>query len=235
MQLFKDPFKKKYGLRDYTNINSGAVFYGCYHQADYTKINQHKGYKIILWRGTDAQLLPSGDTVKADKHIAASLSVQNTLRAKGIQSEVLPITPTTLDIKNQRRGCYVYWYYGNDPYKYGDAIVRDLEKLLPPHIVILKANSKTYNREQLMNVYRESFIGLRLNQHDGLPNTVLEMGLMGRNCIYNGVTPNAINYGGVMDIYFRILEEYEKRNDCNKHISEAMQNYLKPTTEWLHY
>ena len=54
-------------------------------------------------------------------------------------------------------------------------------------------------------------MGLRLTNIDGLPNTVLEMGLMGRHCIHNGNTPNSLNYKSVEDIINHINNEYNNR------------------------
>jgi len=84
-----------------------------------------------------------------------------------------------------------------------------------------------------MEFYKRSFIGLRLTQHDGLPNTVIELGLMGRRCIYNGDLINAINWRNIQDIIKIINTEKLKIGQINIQMANKMANSLNLDNSWL--
>ena len=98
---------------------------------------------------------------------------------------------------------------------------------------IIEANHTTYKPDQLDEIYKSCFLGLRLTKHDGLPNTVLELGLMGRNCIHNGNIPNCLNYNTVEDIIQIINEEYKKREIKSKNIVDDVYDFLNIDNNWL--
>ena len=82
--------------------------------------------------------------------------------------------------------------------------------------------------------YKSCFIGLRLTTHDGLPNTICELGLMGRRCIYNGQLPHSIPYSNADDIVESIEREFKSRNEDNTLIANDMYDYLNIGDDWLY-
>ena len=70
-------------------------------------------------------------------------------------------------------------------------------------------------------------MGLRPIEHDGLSNTVSELGLMGRRVIWNGDTPNAINYTSKEEIVELVKQEYENRHSLDyQKLGDEMLDYL---------
>lgn len=235
--FFRQKLIDKYGLNEYSSLDDPAVFYGMYDRADYLAALKHRGHLTILWRGNDARQIPGYARcllrIMRARHIANSEFTSESLRRAGIPHSVLPITPT-INIKNpQPRGDAIYFYTSKVPGNtYGDAYVEDLKGIIPQKIII--AHSQSHTGDELKDIYKSCFIGLRLTKHDGLPNTVCEMGLMGRRCIYNGILPNAIPYRSLDDIVRAIHAEYENRFEDNSGIADAMHDFLDIGDSWLY-
>ena len=233
LSFFKNKLLKKYGLREYYDINKPCIFNGVYTMDDYLSVIKHKGHKTIVWCGSDAQALNKTLLEKAGnvRHIAKSKFVSNTLTKKGIEHILLPITPTT-PVKNyKKKGENIYFYKGIDRNKYGGVLVDEIKKRTNYNII--EASHNTFKPDELEKVYESCFIGLRLTKHEGLPNTVLEMGLMGRKCLHNGNTPNSLNYESVDDIIKHIDNEYSKRNENSEKVVDDVYDFLNIDKEWL--
>ena len=233
LSFFKNKLLKKYGLREYYDINKPCIFNGVYTMDDYLSVIKHKGHKTIVWCGSDAQALNKSLIDKAGniRHIAKSKFVSNTLTKKGIKHILLPITPTT-PVKNyKKKGENIYFYKGIDRNKYGGVLVDEIKKRTNYNII--EASHNTFKPDELEKVYESCFIGLRLTKHDGLPNTVLEMGLMGRKCLHNGNTPNSLNYESVDDIIKHIDNEFSKRNENSEKVVDDVYDFLNIDKEWL--
>jgi hypothetical protein len=89
----------------------------------------------------------------------------------------------------------------------------------------------------MMQIYKRCFIGLRFTEHDGLSNTVCEMGLMGRMVINNGDVPNCIHYdkNNIKDIIETIDFEWKHSEitDKTKVVSDAVKTYLNIGEDFL--
>jgi hypothetical protein len=236
--FFKDKLKEKYNLVDYYDFKSPAIFNGVYSAFDINKILNHKGVAIVIWCGNDALKLTynNANRIKLKKdirHIAKSEFVYNSLKKYNIISDIIPVTPTTPIINYKPKGDKVYFYYSKrDPEKYGYNLMEEVESKVD--IEIIKVSSDMYSKKQLDEIYEKCFIGLRLTKHDGLPNTVLELGLMGRKCVYNGNLPNALKYKSSEDIINHINNEYQLRNINNECISEDVFNYININNNWMY-
>ena len=234
LSFFKNKLLKKYGLNEYTDINKPCIFNGIYTMQDYMALINHKGHKTVVWCGSDAQFLNKDLINQAGKirHIAKSKFISETLTKKNIPHILLPITPTT-PIKNykEKKGENIYFYSGEDRIKYGGDLVDIIKEKTDYNII--EANAKSFSEEELGKVYESCFIGLRLTKHDGLPNTVLEMGLTGRHCVHNGNTPNSLNYKTVEDIINHINNEYDKRNENSENVADDIIEFLDINNDWL--
>ena len=235
VKFFAEKLKKKYNLQDYTNINEPVIFNGMYSERDYIDAVNHKGHLTIVWCGSDAlnlkkyqKYLPQ--LLKA-RHIAKSEFISEDLKKLNIPHIILPITPTEI-IKNiQPRGDKIYIYSTTSKNNYGYNMLGEIKE--KTGLEIIETTYNKYTPEELKEVYKQCFIGLRLTKHDGLPNTVVELGLMGRRSIYNGKLPSAIPYKDVDDIVRIIKNEYKNRHINNSLIVEEMYNYLNIDESWL--
>ena len=233
---FREKMMSKYNLLEYNDKNSPAVFFGLYNDTDYTAAESHKSHIIVVWCGTDALKLEKfKDRVKKLKnvvHIAMSEFISNTLNKYGIKHKILPITPTKL-IKNRKdRGNKVYFYTSKtDRLKYGGDLLEEVKKRIPFEVV--EGYHGKFNKEELEKVYEDTFIGLRLTKHDGLPNTVVELGLMGRKCVYNGNLTNSLPYKNIDDIVNHIFFEYKNRMNDNTDIVDNIYDELTIDDSWL--
>ena len=184
-----------------------------YNNRDFLRAKNHKSHATIVWCGSDSLIyLPKNyKNIKAlnnTRHIAMSEFISNDLKQFDIEHIVIPVTPT-IPIKNRKnRGENIYAYVDKQrTKKYGFNLMAEIQE-----------KSKKYHhcrchnlpQKELDEVYESCFLGLRLTKHDGLPNTVLELGLMGRNCIYNGQLPNAIPYTNLDDIVSTIQKNTTK-------------------------
>jgi len=237
--FFKQKMFKKYNLVDYKDVNQPAVFNGFYSEGDLKAAINHKSHLTIVWCGGDAlTFLPKFyneiKNLKDVRHIAKSEFISKDLNKYEIEHVVLPITPTSIIKNKQKRGDNIYIYTDkNKTSKYGYNMLEDIKKVIDKKIIV--ANKDTYNESELGEIYKQCFLGLRLTKHDGLPNTVVELGLMGRMCVYNGNLPNAIPYRNIDDIVGIINEEYKKRHQDNQFIVDSMFNYLNIGDEWLNF
>ena len=241
VQFFKDRMLNKFGLENVRGPGQPCVIFGLYKDRDYDFLAKHRAPVIVVFRGSDALKVATFKTASILNRIpiriyAPGKFVYNTLKKAGVNSTILPITSCPTDIMPVPRGDAIY-HYRTTVYSatYGDQYIEGIRK--KTGLKIIQANKNTYSREELINVYKQCFMGLRLTMHDGLPNTVLELGMMGRRSLYNGGgIPCSIkwpvkNIDAMCDL---ILQEYKRRkiND-EKEISDAVKNYINIGTKWL--
>ena len=242
-------FLGKYKLARYKKITYPTVFFGAYiHRYSKTNFNrllEHKALGVIVWRGSDIMLLRQKDDevkkVMLEKlkkkenlrHVAIGRFIERDLEHFGIDYVRLPITAVKPITNPQPLGDSIYCYLPNTTTEqrdfYGGSIVDELKKLLPDEKFIIT----TGNHPDVKELYKQCYLGLRLTRHDGLPNTVLEMGLMGRRCIYNDVrVPNAIPWKGIEDLV-SIIKRERKRLPQIDMVAESVRNYIDIPNNWL--
>ncbi len=230
-------FAEKYNLRPYTDVRKPVVIFGLYGFKDYYVLRKNKLRCIVIFCGSDALKIgqAEADIIKRKNPIIYAMSkfLSDDLREWDIPHKTLPLTPTTPDdISCQPRGNKMYCYIkGENKAGYNKDLAQKVADKTGLDVIFAKLNQ--YSKEELMEVYKQCFIGLRLTKHDGLPNTVMELGLMGRRSIYNGGTPQSIPWEGLDDICESVMVEYEHRHEPNEFISESIRNYLNIGEEWL--
>lgn len=243
---FKEAFSKKYQMINYTDTLSPAVFFGCVAHRDLGVVYNHRSLCVIIWAGSDIKAISDDRDVPINsiwiqmlknrsniKHIAISKWIAEDLDQLGIKYYRLPILPhDNKDILIQPPGESIYMYQP-ESIIYNGGIYKEVKSNLPYNFIETTVHS--YSREELMDVYSNCFIGMRFTQHDGLSNTVCEMGLMGRRMINNGDAPNCIPYTDINDIITSVNQEYIKSRDLNhiRHISETMRDYLEIKDDFL--
>jgi len=206
---------RKYGFDGYYSPRSDkklpVVFFGCYGRGTKTDVMNHQGLCVIVWSGSDSSRLHEvGQFVDYCKsnthkvfHIAHSHWIQKDLEHFGIpyiDRVVLPVDLSGFKFEGQI-GTQVY-HYGSKQrdWYYGTHLMKKLrtrwDKLSQyPNIVI--TGHGAYTQAELYDIYKDSFIGVRLTEHDNMALSCIELGLMGRYSIFNGNIPCAIPYHSI--------------------------------------
>jgi hypothetical protein len=237
---------KKFGLDYYTNPNAPAIFFGCYRDQDYQLITEHKGLGVLYWGGSDSgthqvripeklKLLNKPNI----KHISGSAWCSKDLEEAGLKYTYLPITVIDNDAEKASykaeplgNKIYVYSTESYNPEFYGASLYYRLMNELGEDKFII-THARKFNRQELLEAYKKSFVGLRLVQHDGISETVVELGLLGRRVVYNGAEPNALHYKSYDDIKRLVLEEMSRIGQTDYDISEAMRRHIDVPKSWL--
>ena len=243
LKFFKPHVFRKFGFVEYTNPASACVFWGMY-PASTRKLISHKGFAVVVWRGSDAMVaLKNQSFVKfllqntgRIKHIAISNFIEQDLDKVGIPYISLPITSMTYgECYVMPRGGHLYTYSADNDgslIKYHTALAKEVS--LKTGVPLKSATKDSYSRARLVtSVYRDCFLGLRLLTHDGLSNSVVELGLCGRNVVHNGNLPNSIHFRDTKDIIQIVQHEYAHRKENNKQIAEDVKKFINIDKNWL--
>lgn len=149
------------------------------------------------------------------------------------------------NINSVPKGKSIYFYesMGRGSNFYGYKTLRKILKKNFPEINVHYAsfvNNKippfvTYTRDQLNEVYKDIFLGIRLTQFDGLSDTVQSLGLLGIKTIWNGGTPSALSYENENDIINHIKNEMKTIGFNDKLLSDTCKNFLNPNNSAYMY
>ena len=240
VRFFKKKFLLKYKLLNYSDRvdeREPLVMFGLYYPEDYSLYKNYKGKVIVVWCGNDARTKLTRATAalvksRTAKHIAMGKFISNSLKKYGITNQILPVCPTIMRKCPIPRGDKLYFYGRINTNFYGNNFLPEIERITG--LEIMKVYFNMYAFEELQEIYAQCFLGLRLTPHDGLPNTVIELGLMGRRSIYNGGTPHSIPWTGIDDICESIMKEYEEREEDNTNIANDWENYLNINDKWMY-
>lgn|SRR4030067_1437251 len=233
---FKKYYLEKYNLVEGNNFDEPIVLFGMYNMEDYRYYLSHRAPMVVVWCGTDGLMLKENMVemlkCKIVKHIAKSKFISNDLSRYGIDHLILPVSWQTLEINPISRGEKIFHYSSGQNNFYGDAYLPEIRSKTGCEIIETTIN--TYTKDMLKKVYGDCFIGLRLTKHDGIPNTVIELGMMGRRCIYNGDIPNAIPWLNIDDICENVKKEYCRRNEDDiQKVAEETAKYIDIGDGWL--
>jgi len=191
------------------------VVFGCYGKGTKADIMNHPGLVVIVWSGSDStRLHEMGEFVNFCKentdrvfHIAHSHWIQTDLKTYGLPYIDRVIFPVDLSMYKfeEQLGTKVY-HYGckQREWFYGSHLMRKLRNMWEkpqslPSVVITEYGG--YNKEELYEIYKDCFVGVRLTEHDNMALSCVEMGLMGRRSIFNGNIPCAVPYGHSYNTY----------------------------------
>jgi|TARA_R110000772_G_scaffold30109_3_gene75019 hypothetical protein len=135
------------------------------------------------------------------------------------------------------KGACVY-VYGEGPKQnmYGwPAIQRIMTTHFPYIPVICTSHKKSikddppfkyYTNDQLEDVYKKCFLGIRLTRFDGLSGTVQDLGCKGIKTIWNGGSPSALPYATEAEIIYHIKNEEKTIGQKNEAVSDATKSFL---------
>lgn len=237
---FSSNIRRKYDMTNYKDASKPVIFFGCY-GSQIEKAFSNKSIVKIIWTGSDCPPhMKNPETVKRlkerknIKHIAISSFIENDLKSVGIEFESVPIVPyPNDDIIPCELGNAVYIY---KPTPYGGGYYKMIKKDFP-NLEYIETWYGKYKRPEIIELYKKSFVCLRFTKHDGMSNTVIELGLMGRKVFWNGNTPNAINFKSYEDIYknfITIIDEKKTKQYDPFKISELVKNFISVGDDWLY-
>ena len=258
--FFKKDLLEKYKLKEYHSKNSPAFFYGIYTKTDLKAVIKHNSMKIIIWSGSDINIkecdrvkewIKELRNLKNIYFISNSRFISNDMRSLKLPFRFLPISGVKINrFKPIKKGKSIYIYTSaTKPSTYGKHLYEKIIKRLPQFNFILATNKSSiitakkrgvkiddrilsFNKNNIVQIYKKCFIGLRLTEHDGISYTVAEMGLCGIKCIHNGGQPNAIGYNGLEDIIKSIIKESKMMGTIDMNLALRTKKYLSIKSKW---
>lgn len=138
---------------------------------------------------------------------------------------------------------YFYTYPDSQKYLYGHDIIEYIKRVKPEFKFLLVTHPAAYKNnieycknnnicsfddtDEIIKNIQKCFVSIRLTNHDGIANSVLELGLLGINTIYNdSLTPCALNYKSIHDIIKHIENEKNKIGTIDKKLIENVKNHI---------
>lgn len=251
MTVLGQRFMDRYALAPYTDPDKPAIFFGCYYvtqkgvecRADIDAVLKHRSFAAIIWTGSDIMRVcdPAFAELRARKnvhHIANSSFIASDLFAANLPFVNLPLCASNLSMFSPMpKGPCVYSYLSHSrPELYGNAYIPQIRAAIPDLEIIEGYSTPPGNHayEQMPAIYARCFMGLRLTLHDGFPNTVVEMGVMGRPCLWNAYMPNAIPWFGIDDIVDSIREERKHVGEMDVRTADRCKAFMDVGDGWLH-
>ena len=242
LKNFKSAFRQKYGLDSYWSRTEPAIFFGVY-KSQWMRIREHTGFLVIVWAGTDiVQLMKDPEMIKHLKkrkdtyYIAISKFISDDMKKIGLDHTILPITPFESTIDPEIIGDAIYVYLPPDTGNiYNPKLVHELQERIEDIEFIISYSGRMSREDLIENIYPRCFTGLRLTEHDGQANTVMELGMMGRPVFWNGGTPQTYSWENVDQLEKEIRQLYQLRYEIDvERISTDVHNFLKLSNDWLH-
>lgn len=237
-------FRDKYKLKEYSSIHEPVVCFGFY--PDFPTINRllkHKSKVIVVWTGTDSVYSLKAEYGLAQikrkrniSHISMSKDISKNLNKLGVKHREIHICPVFVDKFHPTelgKKIYIYGSPSDSPDFYQVNRSIEIAKSMGLEYTSKCCKGKNITSyDKMSDVYRECFVGLRLTPRDGLPNTVIEMGLMGRKCICNHELPNCIRWKTDKDIKKSIQSLIDSPYDINQ-IAKDVKEYISIGDDWL--
>ena len=245
LPCFSSNYAEKFDLISYTQRSKPMIFLGLFHQKHIDIIAQHESLAVVVWIGSDSLYMRQGlhnldysSILRAShvRHIATSKWIIDDLSACGIPHVYLPINSALpKEFKPTPLGNQVFYYgHSERPELYGRKVLDVVMERMPDVDFIVADNHKVYSPEEMRSiVYPECFLGLRPTSHDGVSTTVVEMGLMGRKVIHNGLSPNCIPWHSVGDIVESIRIEQRGIGSIYARIAQQVREYTDIGDNWL--
>ena len=179
------------------NKKDPVVVFGCYGGGTKADIMRHQGLCVIVWAGSDSVRLHEVpifvDWCKLNAHrvfhIAHSHWIQTDLAHFGLKFIDKVVIPTRFEEFSYEKECgdSVY-HYGTHQrqWYYGTHLMKKLStkwSKTPRFPNVIMTVQQSYKHDELYQLYKDSFVGVRLTEHDNMAMSVVEMGLMGRRSI----------------------------------------------------
>lgn len=223
------------------NDNEPCAFFGIYRMEDYIRINNHKGFKLVIPCGCDAR--PENHQAilgidKSAKFISISHWISREFDSLVIPYKFLPVCFEYIDyFKPTLLGNKVYAYTPNE--NFGKIATETLAKEMDYEFVI-KNDCREHSLSELRDIYNECFVCLRLRDwYDGNSATSVGCALMGRKSVWNGDGQHTIHYpliDGKPDLEYikkLIIKEAKKIGSVQEEVAKTCYDYFNIGKEWL--
>ena len=244
LKFFKEKLMKRWGFREYDNINEPAFFFGTRSTDSLEKIQNHQGFKLLLAGGPED--MPNWNYLTNRKNLFVAIP-----EGPGFFSPVEGVTfkymlPELKDFsmfKPNVLGDKIYFYSGWDglvlpPYLNILQKKIDYEIITTPHsskpTCVNEVISLYYSEEYLKETYYDkTFLNIQVQETGGM-QTVRELGLMGRPTLMNtrwySNFKGLLHYDNMEDAINIINKEAKKIGT----IQPEIQSHTMITDEWLH-
>ena len=236
--------KKIYNLKDYCDKNRKTIFFGLYSKKDFDTIKNHKGFKYIIFGGSDFDdKLENLDykinyllSLKNYKVFAISDNMYNRIKKYNIDCELINfnlVNKNLFKIQSEL-GKKIYIYDGirkkpDNSIIYNKKIIDEVKKRLP-YYEYIHSSDLNCSYEKMPEIYKECFIGLRLTKGDGNANTVQEFEAMNIPIIHN-YSNYGIKWNNIDDIVKYIIKSdnycldwYKKNNITTNDLKKIKLN-----------
>ena len=240
-KTFSAAFMQKFGITAYKDPKAPAVFFGVY-KKHVQRVLDHLGPAVLVWAGSDILNADKFFISRLKKrhnytHIAISNFISADLKKLGIPHRCLPITPFEYaGLEPCPMGKKIYVYLPDTTTRqrefYGGKFLDALRKKMPNQEFLVTVPKK-HKQEALYQLYKDCFLGLRLTPHDGMSNTVIELGLMGRKVVWNGEAPNAVHYNTLDEVVQIIQEERKHIRKTDEALAKEVRKFITLSDDWL--
>ena len=145
---------------------------------------------------------------------------------------LIPITPVIINkfynpynIKGNNIYIYTTDHIVNQKKIYGSTFYNKVIEKLSHKYNFIIATAKTSNN--VIELYKKCFVGLRLTNYDGLGATNIEMGLMGIKVITNNISPNCLSWNTVDDIIAHIENESKNIGKTDSTLVNKVKQFIQ--------
>ena len=241
--------QKLYNLKNYYNNKEPCLFFGLYNRIDIERLQKHEGDKYVMYGGTDCDFRFTERNKNFEKikdmeikYISISEDIEERLKSKNKESELIKIDLVEYEkFVGESKGNKIYVYLGRKEIEekeigterdiYGYKEYLEIKERFP-EFEFIESNKINKKYDEMADIYKECFIGLRLTKHDGNANTVKEMGALGIPVVHNGKEKNCLNWKTIDDIELnikyvwieRLMKDFSKYKDI-LFISTDYPNY----------
>jgi len=223
IQSFHERFRKKFNFQNYTSLTAPTVFFGVYSLNDIKAIRNHIGLRIVWPAGSDVVNVDKIADV-ANIIIAESRWIEEDLKKMEIAYESISLCLDDLYAwKPVPLGDSLYWYGGHLS-KFGKKYLPVVKSAFP-NLDIIVLDHNNVSRNEMPEVYKKCFAGVRPVEHDGMSMSVAEMGLMGRMSVWNGSGPFSIPFRGEEGL-IEAIRDLRKANYNYKLVAKRTRGYF---------
>ncbi len=232
-------------LKPYVDVNAPTFFYST--QCLEHVILKHKGPAVMIINNDIRPIQNNLEWVKNKKDfyfISTSKLISIYLDNLGLNYVEFPWNVSnTKNVQSYPKGKSVYFYGSSkgDNF-YGYHILPRLIKDNFPHLNVIYTRYSSsippfinYTKDQLKEVYKKVFVGVRLTRFDGLSDTVQSLGIRGIKTIWNGGTPSALSYKNEHDIINHIRNEEKTIGFNDTALASKCKEYLNMTNPDYNY
>jgi len=227
------PFREKLGLTEYIDSSRPCLFIGCYTEYDLKTILDHQSEVTIFWCGQDAMTCIFNGwhiCLQHCKHVTSLLNVYKALKPFiNIELEKPLLLGGEFDVTPLGSKIFAYAPSSHSSYHRLN-LIEQLQRELPYEFII---GDGSIPQDQWLagegnRQYDQCFIGLCLSGFAGGGQTVIHLGLKGRNVITNvSDLPNCFAWKTIDYIKYRISIEATSIGSINKKVAEAVKQSLK--------